>query len=143
MKPRVQTAAQTEDIVARAVKGQRAARIARELSLPAALVRQTIRNHALRIRSQYSDVMAQRFLRHDELLTRLIEQWSRALAAAFDRDIATALIRAMERQSRLLGLERALEADKWLNEASDEQLLRELEDTYGIKVKMPGPPSAN
>lgn len=133
---RVQAAEADAQIVALALRGESPARIARALGLGIASVRAALYAHARHIRDNSRDLVARRWQRHDEVLTRLIDAWERALRTAFDRDIAAALIRAMERQSKLHGMDatRALDTDKWLNEASDEALREELRSVYGIEV---------
>jgi len=124
-----------DTIVQRAIAGDSPRIIARDLCVPVDRVRTEINKHARRIRDQSSDRVARRFLRQDELLTRLIDKWASMLEQGFDRDVAGALLKAMERQARLLGLEtKSLDTDKWLAEASDAALIAELESTYGIKV---------
>jgi len=134
---RLNAATRAEEIISLALRGESAARIARALNVPLRAVTHVLKDSAERIRRDNQKRVAVRWAWHDTLLTRLIRKWTRELlTSGFDRDLSTAVIRAMERQSRLLGLDAApaLDTDKWLNEASDEQLRTELRDKYGIEV---------
>jgi DNA-binding CsgD family transcriptional regulator len=135
---RVATASTADEITRRAVAGETSARIARDLGVPIATVRHTLYTNARRIRDQTADRVARRFLRHDEILARLIETWCRDLNRGYDRDIAGSLLKAMERQAKLLGLDIArsqtLGTDSWIAECSDAELVEQLRTQYGIVV---------
>lgn len=136
---RLATAAEAERIVAMAIGGDTPARIAKSLGIPARTVRLVCTQQAATIRAQTADRVAVRFLRHDEMLTRLAEKWYRDLmTSGFDKDKASALIKALERQSRLLGLDvsatKGPPTDEWLSDRSDSELADLLETRYGLKV---------
>ncbi len=140
---RLATAAERADIVARAVQGDGTARIARDLNIPLATVRVVCKGEAAAIRQQTTDRAAVRFLRHDEILTRLIERLYRDLCGAgdgcgWDKDKAAALVKLCERQARLLGLDvagaKSLGSDEWLAERTDAELVHVLETRYKLTV---------
>ena len=133
------TAANAEEIVRLAIRGMSAPQIARALDTPVTTVRATLFENARAVRASTADRAAVRFLRHDELLSRLIERWAKQLAQGFDREVAAALLKAMERQAKLLGLDvardgRNLATDEWLAEQSDEQLVELMRTKYGVQI---------
>lgn len=135
----VACAERADEMVRLAIQGMSAPRIARELDVDVSVVRVELFRNARRIRESTADRAAVRFLRHDEILSRLIERWTAALAKGFDRDLAAALIKAMERQARLLGLDvaktaRDLPVDDWIGEQTDAQLVATMRTKYGVNV---------
>lgn len=136
---RLATAAEAEQIVALALRGETPARIAKALDIPVRTVRHVCSSQAATIRAQVTDRCAVRFLRQEEMLTSLAERWYKDLMRdGFDKDKAAALIKCLERQSRLLGLDvsggKALGSDEWLNDRSDAELVDLLEKRYGLRV---------
>jgi hypothetical protein len=117
-----------ERCITAAIRGMTPARIARDVTdgaYTAAQVRKVLHAAAERIRSESAALVAARWMRHDEILTRLIDTWyQRLLKDGFDKDVSTALIKALERQSRLHGIDpsnHALGSDEWLPDRSDQE----------------------
>lgn len=135
---RLATAAESAEIVALAVRGEGVGRIAKTLGVPVHTVRNVCKREAVTIRQQTTDRAAVRYLRHDEILTRLIDRYYRDLCLVWDKDKAAALIKLMERQSKLLGLDvaktAALGSDEWLAERTDAELVQVLEQRYKLTV---------
>lgn len=136
---RLATATERADIIALACRGESCARIARTLNVPLNTVRDTCKFAAMDIRANTQELVAVRHREHDQLMQRLIERLRSDLLSrdgGFCKDRLTCLIKLLERQSRLLGLDAsrtaALGADEWLADKSDGELVDLLRSRYGI-----------
>lgn len=133
------TAAQEEKCILAATRGMTARRIARDVldgALDTTQVRKILYAAADRIRRESAGIVAARWMRQDEILSRLIESWyARLLRDGFDRDVATALLKALERQSRLHGADAKpnLGPDEWLAEKTDAEYV-EMIRRMGLRV---------
>jgi len=149
---RLATAKERADIISLACRGESSARIARALNIGIDTVRNTCNHAAREIRENTADLMAIRFREHDELMQRLIARLRKDLLSkdgGFCKDRLTCLIKLLERQARLLGLDvsgpKALGVDEWLADRTDGELVEVLRTRYGI-TDLPAdllPPSRN
>lgn len=100
-------------------------------------VYQILQARAREVRQQSAALASTRYLRHDEILTRLIDRLYTKLLEGFDRDVARALTALLERQARQLGLDACKagnDNESWLDEKADADLVSLLRQRYGLTV---------
>lgn len=102
-------------------------------------VRKILSAQAMTVRATCQALVSNRFLRHDEILTGLIDRvYAELRRDGFDRDKAGALVKLLERQARLLGLDQSSTStvanDDWLEDKSDAELVELLRTRYNLTV---------
>lgn len=112
--------------------------------LPIHRLRNLLRHHAEAIRARCAETVASRMVTHDTLLADLIERLYQDLLLGFCKDRAGMLVKYLERQARLLGLDaggKPLGSSEFLSEASDQEILAHLRERYGVDLRStPGAP---
>ncbi len=133
-------------ILDRYVSGLEPAAICKELGCDLLTVRSAIREAARQVRESLHDLLQERFMAQDCGLRKVIARAMAVLEKGFCPKAASAVIAAYERQSRLLGLDRAKLDDThssiaWMQKLT-EQELRDRAKALGIKLPEPIAPVA-
>lgn len=113
--------------------------IAYELDLDPETVTAAIRKATEQIKEKNREHIEQRFLQQDLVLQRIIQRVLEALEEKINDRLLIGLVRLLDRQARLLGLDRTPSSGsqgamyQWLNNASTDELIK-VAESFGVKI---------
>lgn len=124
-------------VIALRSEGKSTDQIATVLDMPARTVRNWLSEATAEIKADNRDFLAEKFAIHNHRCEWLYQRVMKELKERFSTDLIKTLLLILDRQARLLGLDKSGQARKdinaWIESATDEQLIAEAKK-YNIPI---------